>query len=208
MNNFFFTITNHTMQINQSKSQELTNDVIEQMQKVNKVVFWEPKRIRTFGMRSDTSARIYHFFNGNPIHFPDHLTELILPNSFNKPIHNTSKSFLPSSLEYINFGNSFNQTIDILPSNLKKITFGNSFNRLVDNLPKTIKEIEFGNSFNQSVDNLPIGIEIITFGLSFTKTLDNLPITVKKIYICDNFKLSLDNVVAEVFKFKRSFRLR
>ncbi|KAN0022349.1 hypothetical protein ACTFIU_004529 [Dictyostelium citrinum] len=74
-------------------------------------------------------------------------------NNANKPIQSFS---LPSELEYIDFGNKFNQKIlpNCLPfKKLKAIKFGKSFNQPLekDVIPSTVNFITFKNSkFNKS----------------------------------------------------------
>ena len=59
-------------------------------------------------------------------------------------------------------------SIDKIPSNIEYLTFGNKFNQpLGDMLPSKLKYLKFGEDFNQHVDNLPSGLLCLKFDQFF-----------------------------------------
>ncbi|KAM9953532.1 hypothetical protein ACTFIR_008607 [Dictyostelium discoideum] len=118
-------------------------------------------------------------FNNLPIN----LKQLIFGDKFNKQLlsnedndnDNNNNEELPNLIEFIKFGESFNQEFNIL--NLKKlkiIIFGSKFNSLISGLKmcESLETVEFGNDFNQIIDNqLPNSLKNLKFGLKFDKLL-------------------------------------
>jgi len=113
---------------------------------------------------------------------------------FNQPVYS-----LPDNVTHINFGEFFNQSIDIsnLPKNLIHLNFlgyFNSFNQKVDNLPNSITHLTFGWHFNQKVDNLPSNITHLEFGYYFNQPVDFLPGSLKELILSRDFNQPVDNL--------------
>ena len=69
---------------------------------------------------------------------------------------------MPNGIEYIKFGNNFNNNVDYLPCSIIDIVFGDCFNYDIDNLPSSIKTIEIGcKNFSKQINNIPFGLEKI-----------------------------------------------
>ena len=102
--------------------------------------------------------------------YPNTLEYLLYGNCFNQPVLN-----LPMGLKLLVFGNLFDHPVDTLPNSIVKLIFGDKFNHYVDNLPNSLECLVFGLSFNQSVDNLPNSLVYLKLGFAFTNSIDNLP---------------------------------
>jgi hypothetical protein len=64
----------------------------------------------------------------------------------NEPITNEMLEEI-KNYKKLYFGDNFNQPIcDILPNTITQLNFGYSFNHSLDNLPSTIKSIYFGTN--------------------------------------------------------------
>ena len=96
---------------------------------------------------------------------PSKLTHLIFDDFsyFNRSLNGV----LPTGLQQLTLGMTFNQPLNILPNELQYLTFGNSFNQPLNKLPDGLTYLTFGNSFNQPLHKLPDGLTHLTFGNSF-----------------------------------------
>jgi len=108
---------------------------------------------------------------------------IILNFLFNQKIDNlppTIKTleFLDGTIDY-NDGpreySIFDHPVEKLPTSIEKIKFGYSFNQPIGMLPRGIRYLEFGEEFDQSVDNLPPGLKTLIVKTRFNQCLDNLP---------------------------------
>ena len=65
---------------------------------------------------------------------------------------------LPSNLQSLSFGNSFNQNIEELelPRGLRHLTFGDEFNQCMDKikLPDSLESLTCGQNFNNGIHNI------------------------------------------------------
>ena len=52
---------------------------------------------------------------------------------------------LPPLITYLNFGYTFNQSVDMLPVSTERLSFGHNFNQSVKMLPTSIKLLYFDN---------------------------------------------------------------
>lgn len=100
----------------------------------------------------------------NHITFHSKFNEIIMP------------SIIPASVQEINFGDEFNQSLmNVLPSGLKKLHFGERFNVSINNktLPASLEELYFGADFNQEIGSgvLPLTLTTIHFGSRFDRIL-------------------------------------
>ena len=104
-------------------------------------------------------------------------TRFILPTGLKRlkfdPTKNNKSYALSSAI------NKVHRSVDFLPSTLQELILGDSFDQPVDNLPAGLKILRFGREFNQSVDNLPTGLEVVQFGTMFSRHIGRLPGTVK-----------------------------
>lgn len=82
---------------------------------------------------------------------------------------------IPNSIEEIEFGDQFNQDIDILPINIKKITFGFNFKPTFIVLSDSIENLEFGYNFNGIIKKYPSNLKYLKFGRNFNQCINNLP---------------------------------
>lgn len=156
-----------------------------------------PKKLVTLDLGGYYNHPIDH------ITFPSSLIDLKLSSKFNHPIKNLEfiaphslkrlqipydfnqyTNFSHPSLEQLDFGLNFNQTINYLPCNLKKLFFCNSshFNSKINHWPCTLEHIKFGKKFNQNIDNLPNSLVILGLGLEFDCSIDNLPSSLSCLY--------------------------
>jgi hypothetical protein len=92
-----------------------------------------------------------------------------------KNISNFNLKTIPESVEEIEFGDNFNQSLDYLPSNIKKITFGFNFCPFIINLTNSIEHLEFGYNFNGSIHKYPSNLKYLKFGRNFNQPINNLP---------------------------------
>lgn len=94
---------------------------------------------------------------------------------------------LPSTIEYIIFGEKFNQTVYHLPPALKKLVFGRDFDQpglffsSHTPLPLPILFCYFVNFV--IVDNLPTSLTHVVFGYNFDHTIDCLPSKLIELYL-------------------------
>ena len=67
---------------------------------------------------------------------------------------------LPSSLQSLTFGSSFNQSLDGIqpPSSLQSLVFGHAFNQSLEGtqLPSSLQSLTFIGAFNQSLEGIQI----------------------------------------------------
>ena len=108
-----------------------------------------------------------------------------LPDNFSKLVPN---------LQYLKFGNKFNESVDNLPQKLQTLIFGKYFNQKVDNLPQKLQTLIFGSQFNQNVDNLPQNLQTLIFGFWFNQKVDNLPQNLKTLKFGYFFNQNVDNL--------------
>ena len=101
------------------------------------------------------------------------------------------------------FGDKFYKPVNNLPNGITHLQFGRSFNQSLDNLPRTLKELIIAPQeiswckFNQPLDNLPIGLECLVLKLieNYNYNLDNLPYSLKELHlIVKRFNQPLNNL--------------
>ncbi|CAJ1454352.1 unnamed protein product, partial [Effrenium voratum] len=137
------------------------------------------------------------FFNF-PEKLPSNLQSLNFGPSFNQSLEDLA---LPRGLQSLAFGDSFNWTLDgtlgTLP-NLQSLTFGSEFNRSLDALPSSLRTLTLGDSFNQSLRGvtLPGSLETLAFGRDFNQSLDgvSLPDALQTLTFGSSFNRSLASV--------------
>jgi len=110
------------------------------------------------------------------------------------------KFIVPNSLEFLTFGDTFNQPIDILPNSLKSLTFGNNFNQPIKKniLPNGLKFLTFGFYFNQpfTEGTLPNSLISLSFGVCFNQSLKNiLPNNLESLMLGFYFDQPLENIL-------------
>ena len=87
---------------------------------------------------------------------------------------------LPSNLQYLTFGDRFNQSLVYvqLPANLQSLTFGYEFSSSLEDvtLPQNLRILTFGGRYNQSFERvvLPEMLEELTFGEDFNQNLKHV----------------------------------
>ncbi|ANB51080.1 hypothetical protein [Powai lake megavirus] len=124
---------------------------------------------------------------------PANLKELILGFSFNSSIQNAFPKGLkritfghwfnqeicsedmPESLEYIKFGDNFNQNMNnrlTKLTNLTSLIFGDNFDKDIQGLPKSLTHLEFGRKFNRRILNLiPDRVTHLTLGKCYSQKI-------------------------------------
>jgi len=125
-----------------------------------------------------------HYYDSDIISIPSTVTHIIFGYNFNCVIDD----MLPRSLIYLKFGERFGAKIDnlkLMTPDLQFLQFGNYFNNNVDDLPLTLKYLNFGNYFNNKVNNLPKSITHIKFGHRFEQPIDELPQSIEHIILSD-----------------------
>ncbi len=70
-------------------------------------------------------------------------------------------------MQYIKFGNNFNQTIDFLPDSVINLVLGHEFNNTIDNLPCSVSYLELGSKFNKSLCVIPIKLSKLILHKNF-----------------------------------------
>ena len=81
----------------------------------------------------------------------DEVEQIHFGKKFNQSVYPLNRCL---KLKHLLFGNNFNQATNHLPSNLQSIIYGYSFNHPINNLPN-IKALKLGFLFQQSLDFLP-----------------------------------------------------
>jgi hypothetical protein len=118
---------------------------------------------------------------------PRHIINFTMNDMFNQHID------LPETLEYINFGYSFNCPLIKIPSKLKTLIFGMRYNRELPSLPETLEILIFGYDFNCQIDYLPQNLKELTFGTNFNSKLPLLPNSIINLYFGCNFNQNIIN---------------
>ncbi|KAM9971779.1 hypothetical protein ACTFIW_011762 [Dictyostelium discoideum] len=122
-----------------------------------------------FSFYFDEPLSIINFKNNNNI-FPNSVKKITFGYSFNQAINQYSFSPNSSSLTSLEFGESFNQDIQInsLPPSLTCLKFGKNFNCPLSlgvlPLSGNLKSISFGLSYNQPIQYIPNGVEKLKIG--------------------------------------------
>ncbi|AVG47860.1 F-box and FNIP repeat-containing [Acanthamoeba polyphaga mimivirus] len=124
---------------------------------------------------------------------PANLKELILGYSFNSSVKNALPKGLKritfghlfnqeicaedmsESLEYIKFGDNFNQNMNnrlTKLTNLTSLIFGDNFDKDIQGLPKSLTHLEFGRKFNRRILNLiPDRVTHLTLGKCYSQKI-------------------------------------
>ncbi|EGC32488.1 hypothetical protein DICPUDRAFT_38331, partial [Dictyostelium purpureum] len=112
------------------------------------------------------------FSTGHPIVIPNSIVELFLDGDFNQ---NIPIGFINPNVRSLSVGNSFNSIVHKtqLPSELESISFGESYNRDIDfssTLPSGIRSIRLGSSFRASFQGeIPSSLDTIHLPWSYLK---------------------------------------
>ncbi|EFA86163.1 hypothetical protein PPL_00725 [Heterostelium album PN500] len=144
-------------------------------------------------------------FNQELVELPTTLQSINLGNSFNQHI---KPNTLPRGLKSVVFGNNYNQPleVEILPASVTSIKFGKEFNQLlpVGVLPVELKQLTFGDNFNQPLKphELPSKLENLEFGKSFDKSIqaDTLPDSLLALTFGEYFNQPLPEVPKNLVK--------
>eukprot|EP00434_Breviolum_minutum_P018353 symbB.v1.2.016193.t2/scaffold1223.1/size130870/6 len=87
---------------------------------------------------------------------------------------------LPSSLEFLMFGESFNQSLEhlILPNGLQSLTFSEAFDQSLEyvKLPTGLQQLTFGANFSKSLRKtiLPSSLQSLTFENPCSENFENI----------------------------------
>ncbi len=139
--------------------------------------------------------------NDIPFKFPETLTCLRMPITYNKPL-----PILPISLQTLDLGYEFNQPLDNLPLSITSLHIGTDFNHplhlrytniqnlylffdqpvLEIELPNSLLHIEFPYHFNGPV-TFPPNVHTIKFGNRFNQTNVRFPPSVKRLTFGEQF---------------------
>lgn len=94
-------------------------------------------------------------FNAKLVQLPMSLKTLELGKNYNQPTTMLNKRVLPTSLTRLQFGLSFNQSIQphSLPASLKSLSFDQHFNQPLssDMIPPTLETLTLGSSFQNQL---------------------------------------------------------
>lgn len=129
----------------------------------------------------------YLLINSNDIDFSNDLIIIYFMKKYKKVV----------------FGDKFNSPVNWLPEGITHLQFGKSFNQSLDNLPGTLKELIIASQeiawckFNKPLDNLPIGLEHLTLRIveNYTYPINNLPSTIKTLsFICKDYHHPINNL--------------
>lgn len=120
----------------------------------------------------------YEFLNN--FKFCNQLKKIIIGfsnKSHTQTISNVDLTLIPDSIEEIEFGDDFNQSINKkLSKNIKKITFGFNFKPYsIDDLSDSIEYLEFGYNFNGMIKKYSSNLKYLKFGRNFNQHINNLP---------------------------------
>jgi hypothetical protein len=93
---------------------------------------------------------------------------IIFRDEFNKSLDNYYKKIKDNNITHLEFGENFNQPID-LPNSITHLYLEGYFNQPIDYLPNSLTCLEIQASFNQSLDK--------EIQASFNQSLNNLQIS-------------------------------
>ena len=114
--------------------------------------------------------------------------------SHSKNISKFDLETIPKSVEEIEFGDDFNQSLENLPPNVKKITFGFNFKPPSIILNDSIEYLEFGYDFNGIIEKYPLNLKHLKFGRNFNQNIINLPEGLISLIINEHFCSSINNL--------------
>ena len=109
-------------------------------------------------------------------------------------ITNFDLKTIPKSVEEIEFGDDFNQSLENLSPDIKKITFGFNFKQESIILSDSIEYLEFGYCFNGIVKKYPSNLKYLKFGRNFNQNIDNLPEGLISLTINEHFHYSINKL--------------
>jgi hypothetical protein len=94
--------------------------------------------------------------------------------------YDQSLDTLPRNLKTLIVGNNFNTTLCGVPPHLETLILGNRFKRVikVGQLPSTLRVLELGASFDHCLSGsgiLPEGLQALKLGVGYTYTIQRLP---------------------------------
>jgi len=116
----------------------------------------------------------------------DNYCELILSESFNKPI-----KIIQSAILYITFGGSFNKSVNKFHSFLQELIFRHSFNKSVNYFPSSITKLVFGHNFNKSISYLPNSIHSLSLNKQFNEKINKFPKSLQNLQFISNKKFQV-----------------
>lgn len=102
------------------------------------------------------------------------LEYLKLNDYYNKPIEK-----LPLTLTHLIFGvnSKYNHPIKCLSqlNNLIHLEFGSSYNQSLNELHNSLEFLDVGVGYSQVLDNLPVSLIHLIYSSNFSHTINNLP---------------------------------
>ena len=105
---------------------------------------------------------------------------------------------LPPSLERLEVGGLFNESLGMAWPPLRSLTLGFDFNHALTDatLPSTLKSLTFGCRFDQPLVNLPTHLESLTLGFHFSQPLQAVswPCTLQHLTFGDLFNEPVDDI--------------
>ena len=114
-------------------------------------------------------------------------------------------SVFPSNVQYLTFGENFNQPIKkCIPSFVTHLTFGRYFNQSIENsIPSLVTHLNFDNYFNKSIENnIPPSVTHLKLGHNFkTYSENSIPSTVTHLRLCcckNDIKCYLPSSIKEI----------
>ncbi len=141
----------------------------------------------------------------------DYETYLRYKNTFNETLNDNDYETM-SKYRRVGFGYMFNQKLENLPSNIEELRLGESFDQPIDLLQKpidfgfccfynfltnlrtknyTLKKLVITGKFNHSIDNLPDSIEYLEIIGFFNQPINKLPANLKYLKIVGKFNQNI-----------------
>ena len=104
---------------------------------------------------------------GNSLSKLTNLRKLTLGYNFNQHI------VIPGGIKKLSLNSNSQSIIDYLPSSIEELVFGWTFNLELDDLPSSIKKIKIRNaSYNKKLNNLPSSLETLKLSSKYKVSID------------------------------------
>ena len=200
-------INNDTITFNNSFNQPLSKKILKLFKNIKNINFgssfdkdisYLPDHIEILRFSYNKYYQLFCEFNQPIYKLPISLKTIEFSYFFNQPIGKNNISYLPNGIKKIFFGFSFNQPVlGLLPESVEYLEFGDKFQQILGTenlkLPKNLKKIKFIHSdFNFELKYLPDDLEkiVLDYYCEYNNPLNYLPKGLKKLKIIDGYKFN------------------
>lgn len=168
----------------------------------NEVILFDGKALYKKDIRLlqfyDEFNELLDYYISHPI-FTE-IEQLHFGNNFNQSVYPLGKC---CKLRHLVFGHRFDKPVDFLPSSLQSIIFGYSFNHQLNNLPQ-IRALKLGFCFNKSLDLLPhslIHLELLFhYPYPIGHTFPSPYLSIKRNLSLENLPKNLETLIITYLK--------